>query len=237
MPDPVRPLDDHYRSTPCTFRALASVESFPGGLHEFCAGDGILAATAADIVGPENVVATTIGDVSGQKTYFPVTGNRDFLKQRELIRPNLFSNPPYGRLYGQRIGKARAATAIIRHGIELLTEAGPRGGKLCCLLDLRYLLSEDRNLDDGLFINYPPARVHAFIDRITMYPAAFEGTTTRGKQSFAWFVWEWPFLRPGHVPPITSRLHGKAFIHPTDKERFDLSDIVSGKQEIAEAAE
>jgi hypothetical protein len=237
MINPVRPLDDHYRSPPCTFRALASVESFPGGMHEFCAGDGILAATAADILGCDNIAASTIGDMTGKKTYFPVAGNQDFLQRNELIKPNLFSNPPYGRLHGERVGKARAATTIIRHAIDLLTTAGPTGGKLCCLLDLRYLLSEDRNLDDGLFIDYPPARVHAFMDRITMYPAAFEGKTTRGKQSFAWFIWEWPFFRPGHQPTITSRLQGKAFVHPTDKERFDLSDIVSTKQEVREAAE
>ncbi|OAZ14361.1 hypothetical protein [Thalassospira indica] len=237
MSNSIRPLDDHYRSPPCAARALVSVESFPGGMHEFCAGDGILAAAAADIVNHENVVATTIGDLTGKKTYYPVTGNQDFLKRKELIKPHLFSNPPYGRLHGQRVGKARAATTIIRHGIDLLTDAGPNGGKLCCLLDLRYLLSEDRNLDDGLFTDHPPARVHAFMDRITMYPAAFEGKTTRGKQSFAWFIWEWPFFRPGYVTPITSRLHGKAFVHPSDKERFDLSDIVSTRQEILEAAE
>lgn len=237
MHDTVRPFDDHYRSTPETLRALVSVESLPGGMHEFCAGDGILAATAADILGDHNVIATTIGDIQGTKTYFPVIGNTDFLRLQELLKPNLVSNPPYGRLHGQRVGKARAATTIIRHAIDLLTQAGPSGGKLCCLLDLRYLLSEDRNLDNGLFTEYPPARVHAFLDRITMYPAAFEGATTRGKQSFAWFVWEWPFLRPGHVPPITSRLHGKAFRDPADINRFDLCEIVSNKQQIAEAAE
>tara|TARA_E500000318_G_scaffold99476_2_gene101567 strand:+ start:4098 stop:4763 length:666 start_codon:yes stop_codon:yes gene_type:complete len=216
MSNSIRPLDDHYRSPPCTFRALASVESFPGGLHEFCAGDGILAATAADILGCGNVAASTIGDLTGKKTYFPVAGNQDFLQRKELIKPNLFSNPPYGRLHGERVGKARAATTIIRHAIDLLTAAGPIGGKLICLLDLRYLLSEDRNLDGGLFIDHPPARVHAFMDRITMYPAAFEGKTTRGKQSFAWFVWEWPFLRPGHVPPLRRACTAKrSFTRPT----------------------
>ena len=204
MSDNIRPIDDHYRSPPETFRALASVESFRQ---------------------------------HGSKVYYPVTGQTDFLRLKELWKPNLVSNPPYGRLHGQRVGKARAATTIIRHGIDLLAQAGPSGGKLCCLLDLRYLLSEDRNLDQGLFTEFPPARVHAFLDRITMYPAAFEGSTTRGKQSFAWFVWEWPFIRPGHIPPVTSRLHGKAFRQPSDVTRFDLSEIVSSKQEIAEAAE
>ncbi|WP_147253045.1 hypothetical protein [Thalassospira profundimaris] len=233
----VRPLDDHYRSAPETFRALATVESFPGGLHEFCAGDGILAATAADILGHKNVVASTIGRQHGKKVYYPVTGQTDFLKLKTLWKPNLVTNPPYGRLNGKQLGKARAATTIIRHGIDLLTQAGPLGGKLCCLLDLRYLLSEDRNLNDGLFTKCPPVRIHAFLDRVTMYPATYDEEMTRGKQAFAWFVWEWPFVRPGHTPAITSRLSSKPFRDPSDAKRFDLGKIVSSKTKVMEAAE
>lgn len=238
MADYIRPIDDHYRSPPETIRALLSVESLPGGMHEFCAGDGILAAAAADILGDENVFASTIGQDTDSKTYFPVTGGSDFLQLDKLIKPNLVSNTPYGRLYGERIGKARAATRIIKHSIDLLTDAGPSAGKLCCLLDIRFMLSEDRNNDDGLFAKYPAARIHAFMDRVTMYPANFEGEiTTRGKQAFAWYVWEYPFFRPGYVTPVNTGLNSRKFRHKDDADRFDLKTITSRPKIRQEAAE
>lgn len=120
---PTRPADDHYRSPPECVRALASVVDLFAGMHEFCAGDGTMAAAAADVLGAGAVLATTL--YPAERVYFPVEAGIDFLKLRALRARNLASNPPYSLLYGRRMAKAGAVVRMIAHALDLL-EAGQR---------------------------------------------------------------------------------------------------------------
>lgn len=164
---PGRPLDDHYRTPPECARALASVVDLTSGVHECCAGDGTMAAALADVLGETAVVASTL--YPPHRTFYPIATGVDVLKLDRPLRHHVVTNPPFGRLYGRRVPQAGAATRIIVHALELLATAG-EGGLLCCLLDLRYCLSEGRNQPGALLHEYPPSVIHAFQNRVTMYP-------------------------------------------------------------------
>lgn len=222
-----RPTDDHYRSPPACGRALATVVDLTDGVHEFCAGDGILAAGLDDVLGDGAVYASTIHQPV--QTYFPVTGGVDFLTLSQPARRHLVTNPPYSFLHGRRLGRAGAATRLISHALRLLVNADD-GGMLCCLLDLRYRLSVDRNKSGELLYEYPPARIHAFADRVTMYPSsAGDAMVDPGVQSFAWFIWEPPYHRPGAGSVLRVDLIAKRFERPDDRVRFHLPLVRSGK--------
>ncbi|WP_395459820.1 hypothetical protein ACHMW5_35950 (plasmid) [Azospirillum melinis] len=233
-PPIVRPDDDHYRSPPECLRALASVVDLSAGIWECCAGDGIQAATAADLIGADAVLATSIHPPA--VTYHPVEA-ADFLKVQQLRRRNIVTNPPYSMLYGKRLPKAGAATRIVRHALELLTAAGDDGGALCLLLDLRFSLSEIRNEPGGLLHEFPPTVIHAFADRVTMYPAGAGGgkPLQGGTAAFAWFVWEGPpYRRPGADTPLRRVLNSRAFRQPDDVARFGLPIIKGGRRRRAD---
>ncbi|WP_372395159.1 hypothetical protein ABMY26_06270 (plasmid) [Azospirillum sp. HJ39] len=227
----VRPADDHYRSPPETIRALASVVDLSAGIWECCAGDAILAAVAADLIGAGNVVATSIHPPA--TTYHPVEA-ADFLEAQQLRRRNIVTNPPYSMLYGKRMAKAGAATRIARHALELLEAAGNDAGALCLLLDLRFSLSEIRNEPGGLLYDFPPTVIHAFADRVTMYPAGAGADRVKplqgGTQAFAWFIWDRPYRRPGADTVLRRVLNSRAFRHPDDDARFNLPVIKGGRR-------
>jgi hypothetical protein len=226
---PTRPPDDHYRTPPACMRALAAVEGFTGGVHEFCAGDGTLAAAAADVLGDHQVYASTL--YASPKTYFPVQTGADFLTLDRLRRPALVSNPPYSYLGGKRMRNAGAATAIIRHALALLDASGDPNAKLCCLLDLRYRLSGARNKPGGLLHEYPPDTIHAFQDRVTMYPPMTEAVEVNpGTMAFGWFIWRPPFRRPGAGTWMRCELAAADFVRPDDRKRFDLPKVKSIKR-------
>ena len=221
----VRPKDDHYRSPPECVRALASVEDLTGGMHEFCAGDGTMAAAAADTLGADAVCASTLYPTD--RTFFPVEAGVDFLQLTQIRRRNLVTNPPYSMLYGQKRSKAMAATMVIRHALTLLEAAGDESGLLCCLLDIRFRLGVERNRPGGLLHEFPPTIVHAFADRVTMYPATAMSREPKntGTQSFAWFVWHYPWRRPGGDTILRVDLDSRDFRRPDDRVRFDLPVI------------
>lgn len=225
----VRPADDHYRSPPETLRALASVVDLSAGVWECCAGDGIQAAVAADLIGADAVLASSIHPPA--VTYHPVEA-ADFLEAKTLRRRNIVTNPPYSMLHGKRMAKAGAATRIARHALELLEAAGDDAGALCLLLDLRFSLSEIRNEPGGLLHEFPPTVIHAFADRVTMYPAGAGGAErTNGTQAFAWFIWEGPhYRRPGADTPLRRVLNSRAFRHPDDIARFNLPVLKGGRR-------
>lgn len=100
---------------------------------------------------------------------------------------------------------------------------------LCCLLDLRFRLSQERNEPGGLLYERPPAVIHAFADRVTMYPAGTAGAVEPGNQSFAWFVWRPPFRRPGGDTILRVNLNSRRFRRSDDMARFELPIIGSKK--------
>lgn len=231
-PEITRPNDDHYRTPPECFRALLSVENFDGTIHECCAGDGIGAAALAETCG--GVVASTITPVPN--SYHPVHA-LDVLEMTAQVGQNIVTNPPYGYLHGRRRGKAGAATAILNHLIGLYGGDEGSGGKICLLMDLRYRLSESRTAPGGILHDYPPARIHAFADRVTMYPATVGSDTclSTGVIPFGWFIWERPYHRPGAGTLLTTQLISRDFRKRDDRERFNLP-LVSGRK-MREAAE
>lgn len=220
--DVPRPTSDHYRTPPECDRSLLTVESFPGGWHDFCAGDGLMAAVLAEQL--PGGIASTIEPPA--KTYYRVLKG-DFFALRGLPRPHLIGNPHYGRLNHQ--ADKHALERFVRHALALLEAAGPRGGKLAIFADLRWFMGLGRNCDqalslDGLpplFSTHPPARIHAFADRITLYPAGWTGKRTSGSQSFAWFIWEYPFFRPGYAPPLLVDLDSRQHRCDSDREVYD----------------
>lgn len=229
----IRPDDDHYRSPPECGRALASVIDLSAGVWECCAADGILAASIADAIKGSAGVVLASSIRPPARTFHPVTA-ADFLQCKRLRAPNIVTNPPYSFLDGKRLPKAGAATAIARHALQLLEGAGDGAGALCLLLDLRFSLSEIRNEPGGLLHDFPPSRIEAFQDRVTMYPAGAgaDGEELRnGTAAFAWFIWDGPpYRRPGADTPLRRRLNSRAFRQPDDTDHFGLPIIKGGRR-------
>lgn len=177
----IRPADDHYPTPPEVTRALLSVERFSGGIWEPCAGSGEMAFEL-----PGKVFASTIGE-----GHFYVQGGYDFLKAPGLIHPNIVTNPPF-----------KIANEIIEHAISL------NPAKIALLLNIKFLAGERRH--GNLFSNHPPCRFYPFSNRVTMWPAGVKGTGNPGTETFAWFIWEWPF-RPVQ-PVLAGWLNSKDFL-------------------------
>ncbi|WP_019646180.1 hypothetical protein [Novispirillum itersonii] len=174
-----RPADDHYPTPPEATRALLSVEQFGAGIWEPCAGSGEMAAVLRQA--GYTVAATTLHDGRADRD-FPkhrVIGGTDFLAETRLRHHAIVTNPPY-----------RIAEEIIRHALSL------RPQRVAMLLNLKFLGSKARRA--GLFAETPPARVWVFADRISMYPAGWDGPRATTTETMAWFVWDAPFRR---VPP------------------------------------
>lgn len=223
-----RPIDDWYRTPPECTRALLSVESFPGGVHDPFAGDGMMSAVLAEQLG--DVVASTLYQPPTPMLY-PVQIGADFFELPRLMRPHAVGNCPYGKLDGKV--DRRAAEKVIARAIELQEERGPEAGKIVLILDVRFLAGMGRR--DSLWAKYPPARVWAFSDRVTMYPGAWEDDREPGTQFFGWFTWERPFLRPGEHPIVRTVLDSRAFRHTADWERYGYKPAKSTRRRRADA--
>jgi hypothetical protein len=171
-----KPGNNHYPTPPEATRALLSVEAFPGGVWEPCAGSGEMAAVLREA--GCTVRATTLEEAQydPRRPKHRVKGGVDFLGEAESAHPNIVTNPPYNR-----------AEEIIRHALSL------RPAKVAMLLNIGFLGAECRAR--GLWIEHPPARVWVIADRITMYPADYEGKKGSTNQTHAWFVWELPQRR------------------------------------------
>jgi hypothetical protein len=169
------------------------------------------------------VLAEQLSDVVASTFYppptpflFPVSTDMDFLALDRVIRPNIVGNCPYGKLYGKK--DREAAEKIVRHAIRLLECRGPEAGKLALILDVRFLAGLSRR--DCLWADFPPARVWAFSDRVSMYPGQWREDKEPGTQFFAWFIWERPFFRPGEHPVVRPVLDSREFRDPADLERY-----------------
>lgn len=164
---------NHYPTPPEATRALLSVERFPGGIWEPCAGTGDMAAVLREA--GYTVRATTIeaAKYDPKRPKFRVQGERDFLAEAETSHPNIVTNPPYNR-----------AEEILRHALSL----GP--AKVALFLNLKFLGAECRVR--GLWREFPPARVWVVGNRVSMFPADWEGERNSTTETHAWFVWELP---------------------------------------------
>jgi hypothetical protein len=180
-----RPTSDDYPTPPECTRALMSREAFGGPIWEPCAGEGVMADALRE---KHKVFATTYQDTDPRFDAFTsVLGGVDFLEQTTLRGSSIVTNPPYGYLYGKR--DAQAAEKIIWHAISL------KPTKLDCFLNLKFMASVRRK--NGLFMQHPPARIYIFSDRPSLYPSGWEGKRTPTTETFAWFVWDWPFIPCG----------------------------------------
>lgn len=197
-----RPTDDCYPTPPEATRALLSVEAFPCGVWEPCAGPGDLAAVLREA--GYTVRATTVYDGRHERDMpkHRVIGNLDFLNTSETNHPNIVTNPPYGMLHGKK--NRKAAEIIVRHALSL------RPSKVAMLLPMQFLGGEGRK--NGLFAEHPPTRFYQFSDRLKFYPAGIDTDGLSGpKHYFAWFIWEYPFAV--RLPQFGGWLNSKEFLN------------------------
>ncbi len=185
----IRPDSDHYPTPPEAVRALLSVEAFPGGIWEPCAGTGDMAEVLREA--GHTVRATTIEDVKNdpKRPKRRVVGGVDFLAKTETKHPNIITNPPYGKLYGEK--DRFAAEKMIRHAF------GIGATKIAMLMNRKFYGSVGRAR--GLWVDCPLARIWEFADRLTMYPADYDGKKGTSTETYAWFVLEYPFQKV--IPP------------------------------------
>ena len=164
-----RQAEDWYRTPPQVTRALLTREKFtirglPDMVHEPACGDGAI-SEVLQAWGYHTHSADLMDRGYGY------TGV-NFLDENFRRAPCLVTNPPYN-----------LANEFFLHANELGYE------KIALLLRLAWLEGEARR--SSIFENHPPARIHVFSGRQTLWkgddPAA---RATGGMAAYAWFVWE-----------------------------------------------
>ena len=167
-----RQKDDWYPTPDSATKALLAVEVFDPYIWEPAAGDGALAEVLkADDYG---VIASDLND------YGYCESGIDFLMATDLACNSLITNPPY-----------KLAEEFILHAIAL------GAAKHAWLLRLSFLESLGRF--QRLFRAHPPARIHVFSKRLTIWRGDFvnaarnEPMPGTGTTAYAWFVWEKDF--------------------------------------------
>jgi len=184
-----RPTDDDYSTPPEAVRALLSVEGFGGAIWEPCAGRGVLADALRE-KHRDPVYATTLRRDHGRGNAMAgIVGGVDFLKTDVKLGRNVVTNPPYFN-----------AELIIRRAVHFCPV------KIAMLLNIKFWAGAARSV--GLWRDFPPVRVHVFADRVTMYPASYDGPKGTTTENHAWYIWEWPY-HP--VPPTLHHLNSRDF--------------------------
>ena len=163
-----RQKDDWYPTPPEATRKLLEVERFDGVIWEPAAGDGALCEVLREA--GHSIIASDLNDYGYCKS------GVDFLmetKVPEVHGPviSLITNPPY-----------KLAEQFIQHAIDL----GVRHH--AWLLRLSFLEGVGRH--ERLFAKNPPARVHVFSHRLTMWRGDEDARPVSGTMAFAWFVWD-----------------------------------------------
>ncbi len=158
--------DNFYPTPPEATRALLSVESFDGAIHEPACGEGHI-ARELEAAG-HTVVATDLND----RGYGTV--GLDFLGQTVPLAPHIVTNPPYGR---------GLADAFLRKALLLTQQTG---GKIALLLNLSSLAEPTRT---ALWRSRPPTRLYA-IDDIVCWPERERAPPAHfTRQRYVWAVW------------------------------------------------
>ena len=162
-----RQKDDWYPTPPEATRKLLEVERFDGVIWEPAAGDGALCEVLREA--GHSIIASDLNDYGYCKS------GVDFLMETKVPEVHgpvttLVTNPPY-----------KLAEQFIQHAIGL----GVRHH--AWLLRLSFLEGVGRH--ERLFASNPPARVHVFSQRLTIWRGDGEPTST-GTTAYAWFVWD-----------------------------------------------
>jgi len=166
--------DNFYPTPPEATRALLSVETFEGPIHEPACGEGHIARELS--AAGHTVVATDLNDRG-----FGSAG-LDFLGQRVPLAQHIVTNPPYGR------GLADAFAE------KALAFAAETGGIVAMLLNMASLSHRRRT---AWWKAKPPARLYA-IDDIVCWPSHRYGPAPEyfTKHRYIWAVWT-----PNHQGP------------------------------------
>jgi len=151
--------DDYYATPVEATDALLGVESFSGSIWEPCCGEGHISKRLKEQ--GFDVESTDLVDRG-----FGQSGV-DCLMERN-VRQNIITNPPF-----------KLATQIARQFQYLASD------KIALLLKLSFLEGKERQ---GLFLDFPPARVWVFSKRVSLMKNG--ESYTGGMMALAWFVWE-----------------------------------------------
>jgi hypothetical protein len=158
--------DNYYPTPPEATRALLSVETFDGPVHEPACGEGHIAEELK--AAGHCVVATDLNDRG-----YGTTG-LDFLSQQVPLARHIITNPPYG---------SGLADAFVRKALLLTRQTG---GKVAMLLNLASLAEPART---PLWRRHPPARLYA-IDSVVCWPEPVRRPPAHfTRQRYCWAVW------------------------------------------------
>ncbi|WP_279356734.1 hypothetical protein [Methylobacterium indicum] len=167
--NPDRPPSDFYPTPDYATTAILQAEPFPGVIWEPACGDGAMVEVMKKF-GHERVIPT--------EKYFWDYGEMgvDFLTSSRDC-DHIVTNPPFN-----------LAEEFARHALAVAR------WKVALFLPLTFLEAEERR---GFFKNYPPARVHVFCKRVTLYPKNHsDDSKGRGGRAHAWFVWDKTHIGP-----------------------------------------
>jgi len=160
----MRQKDDFYPTPKEAIDALIKVENLPKDIWEPACGNGAISKPL--ISAGHNVISTDLNDYGYGKTGI------DFLMEFKPLAPAVVTNPPY-----------KMANEFI---IKCMDMKLPY---FAMLLRLAFLEGKQRRQD--IYNRQPPARVHVFSERLTMWRGDEEQPEgSSGFIAFAWFVWE-----------------------------------------------
>ena len=159
-----RQKDDFYPTPTEAVEALIGVEKLPKDIWECACGDGAISKPL--IANNHNVISTDLNDWGYGKS------GVDFLMECKPLAPAVVTNPPY-----------KLANEFV---IKCMDMKLPY---FAMLLRLAFLEGKQRRAE--IYDRQPPARVHVFSERLTMWRGDEEqpeGST--GFIAFAWYIWQ-----------------------------------------------
>lgn len=165
---------------------LARAEPFPGGIWDPACGQGNIVETFNRFDPYDTSVGTDLVDRTNTMDHFRrrrasgwFEGTAEFLAwEGPPRRPNLVSNPPYGR--------AQLAEAFIRKACSL-----PGVAKVAMFLNSKFMYGGGRAA--ALYQDLPPDRVYPISPRPSCPPGEFllgGGKAEGGVENFMWMVWD-----------------------------------------------
>lgn len=159
-----RQKDDFYPTPREAVEALIRAEKLPADIWECACGDGSISEPLK--TAGHNVISTDLNDWN-----YGTTGV-DFLMEFQPLAPAVVTNPPY-----------KLANEFV---IKCMDMKLPY---FAMLLRLAFLEGKQRRAE--IYNRQPPARVHVFSERLTMWRGDEEQPEgSSGFIAFAWFVWE-----------------------------------------------